>query len=96
MNYVDVLHKFRRTYEAAGLREEAKNMAVVIAGVERLIAERNALRNRIALSACGTVVECGDDENGQPRVLIHSSRRELMRGPSMVGKRVYLVVEDAE
>ena len=46
--------------------------------------------------ASGTVVQAGDDDAGQPRVIVHSTREALAAvGPNLIGKRVYLVVEAA-
>ena len=55
-------------------------------------AERDALRKRIEEAATGVVEEVGDDETGQPRALIVSTRNELSKGPSLSFKRVALVV----
>lgn len=44
-------------------------------------------------AASGEAVEVGDDETGQPRVLIHSTRDDLMRGPPLAFRRVRLVPE---
>ena len=96
MNYVDVLYKLRRTYEAAGLREEAKDMVLVIAGVERLEAERDALRKRIEDAPIVEVRTVGMDERGNHRVYAISTPDELMKGPPLLYKRVRLVVEDAQ
>lgn len=63
-----------------------------VAEVERLTAERDALRARIKGAAFGTVMQIGDDDSWQPRALIHPTRDGLARGPSVVGKRVALVL----
>ena len=56
------------------------------------IAERDALRARIESAPVGIIVRAGDDDSGQPRVIVHSTREDLARGPNMIGKRVALVV----
>jgi hypothetical protein len=54
--------------------------------------EADALLARIDGAVTGTVASIGDDENGQPRAVVHSTRDELMRGPAIACKRVALVV----
>jgi len=45
----------------------------------------------VARAATGEVVEVGDDDEGQPRVLIHSTRDELRKGSALAFKRVSIV-----
>jgi hypothetical protein len=54
--------------------------------------ERDALRARIDTSVTGTVERVGDDEDGQPRVLIFSTRDALLHGPNIACKRVAILV----
>ena len=54
-----------------------------------------ALAERVRGSATGEVVEVGDGEEGQPRVLIHSTREDLKRGHSTLFKTVYIVPASA-
>jgi predicted nucleic acid-binding Zn-ribbon protein len=49
------------------------------------------LGERVRDAATGEVVEVGDDSDGQPRALIHSTREELRKGGSLAFKRVALV-----
>lgn len=47
-------------------------------------------------AATGTVEAAGDDEAGQPRVLVHSTRDELAQGPSLACQRVRIVPEPSK
>lgn len=42
-------------------------------------------------AATGECVEVGDDEEGQPRALIHSTRDELRRGKPLAFQRVRII-----
>jgi len=53
------------------------------AGIEALRAVREA--------PVGECMEIGDDEAGQPCVLIHSTRDELRKGPPLAFRKVRLV-----
>lgn len=66
------------------------DMRLIAAAVNALPALL-ALAEAVMGAATGEVVEVGNDEEGQPRVLIHSTREELMRGPALPFKRVRLV-----
>lgn len=50
-----------------------------------------SLAERVRDAATGEVVEVGDDSDGQPRALIHSTREELRKGGALAFKRVALV-----
>ncbi len=61
---------------------------------ERAEAEVAGLRALIEGAATGEAVEVGDDESGQPRVLIHSTRDELAKGEALVFRRVCILPID--
>lgn len=62
--------------------------------IDVAIAERDALRERIGSAPSGEVVRAGDDEAGQPRVIVHSTREELAGcATNLIGKRVRIVKE---
>lgn len=53
-----------------------------------------AVLRAFEVAATGRVVAAGDDDSGQPRVLVHSTREELSRGKPLVFRRVALVPLD--
>lgn len=59
-------------------------------------ARYDELRKRIEGAAVGIVVAIGDDEDGQPRVIVHGTREDISRGPSLICRRVRLVVLEDE
>jgi hypothetical protein len=58
-----------------------------------LAEELRALKIRVEAAPVGKVIEVGYDEEGQPRVIVHSTREELRDGPPIYAKRVRLVEE---
>lgn len=47
-------------------------------------------------SVKGTVVEYGDDSDGQPRILIHTTREELRDGPALAYREVEVTLAGAD
>lgn len=70
--------------------DNGKRMQPELVEFIRGLAEDAAKWRALDAAATGEVVEVGDDESGQPRVLIHTSREELKRGPPLF-KRVRIV-----
>lgn len=80
----------------AGLRREADANLIAAAptAIADMIAELRelrALKARVEGAPAGEVMELGDDNEGQPRVLIYSTEAELRKGGALLFKRVALV-----
>jgi hypothetical protein len=46
---------------------------------------------KVVEGVTGEVMHIGDDDQGQPRILIHSTRKELSRGGNLLFKRIGIV-----
>jgi hypothetical protein len=66
-------------------------------GSERFTLQWNAVQamqpgeQKVVEGVTGEVMEIGDDDQGQPRILIHSTRKELSRGGNLLFKRIVIV-----
>lgn len=49
------------------------------------------LAERYEAAPEGEAIEIGNDDEGQPRALIHSTREELRKGPPLAFRRIRLV-----
>lgn len=59
--------------------------------VAKILHEAAELARRVEGAAVGVIDRIGDDESGQPRVTVHSTREELANGNARPFQRVALV-----
>jgi DNA polymerase/3'-5' exonuclease PolX len=89
---MEAMDKAGFAFDRTKWQRENPTYASLKEDLRKVTAKLDALQARIDTSVTGTVERVGDDEDGQPRVLIFSTRDALLHGPNIACKRVAILV----